>query len=91
MVLHFEIYVSLTFMYTDIDEIIGRRVRTYQYDDENERCSVSNRKVQRKDSSRFTVRSTICLTSNAISFPVAHSRYSATRRWRNGNPWHRQR
>ena len=53
MVLHFEIYVSLTFMYTDIDEIIGRRIRTYQYDDENERCSVSSRNLQRKGFSGF--------------------------------------
>jgi len=77
---------SLTFMYTDIDGTIGRRVRTYQYDDENERCSVSIRKVQRKDFSQLTGRSTICLTSSAISSLVAHFEYSATGQWRNGKP-----
>ena len=86
MVLHFEIYVSRTFMYTDIDEIIGRRVRTYQYDDENERCSVSNRKVQRNDFSQLSALYTICSTSIATSFPVVRFEFSATKRWRNGKP-----
>jgi hypothetical protein len=60
------------------------RVRTSQYEDENERCSVSNHKVQSKDFSQYTVRSTICLTFNAISSPVAHFEFSATRPWRSG-------
>ena len=65
-------WVSVTCTKPEIGGTIGRRVHTLRYDDESERCSISNPRNQLSDFSQSTAPSTIYSMSIVTSSPFVH-------------------